>query len=133
LTPDADGVPDVTDNCPFVANPDQANYDNDSMGDACDPDDDNDGQSDVDEIACGSNPMDAGNKAADTDNDNRPDCVDTDDDGDGVADVNDNCPLAANANQADDDGDGIGNACDPNPNDGPTGDSGRRRRGQQRR
>jgi len=56
---DADGVPDVTDNCPFVANPDQANYDNDSMGDACDPDDDNDGQSDADEIACGSNPKGA--------------------------------------------------------------------------
>jgi len=119
---DGDGVPDVTDNCQFVANPDQANFDGDSMGDACDPDDDNDGQSDADEIACGSNPMDASSKSTDTDNDNQPDCVDNDDDNDGVPDANDNCPLVANANQADGDGDGIGNACDPNPNDGPLGD-----------
>jgi hypothetical protein len=122
LDTDADGVPDATDNCPFVANPSQANYDNDSMGDACDSDDDNDGQSDADEIACGSNPMDASSKATDTDNDNQPNCVDTDDDNDGVLDANDNCPLVPNADQADGDGDGIGTACDPNPNDGPTGD-----------
>lgn len=38
LTPDADedGVPDVTDNCPAVANSDQANFNNDAEGDACD-------------------------------------------------------------------------------------------------
>jgi uncharacterized repeat protein (TIGR01451 family) len=33
-------------------------------------------------------------------------------DGDGVVDAIDNCPQAANADQADADGDGIGNACD---------------------
>lgn len=36
-------------------------------------------------------------------------------DGDGVGDVADNCPAAANANQADTDGDGLGNVCDPTP------------------
>jgi hypothetical protein len=40
-------------------------------------------------------------------------------DGDGVADNNDNCPTAANANQADADGDGIGDACDSTPNPPP--------------
>jgi len=33
---DSDGVPDATDNCPAVANADQADYDNDGVGDLCD-------------------------------------------------------------------------------------------------
>lgn len=33
---DGDGVPDVSDNCPAVANPDQADRDGDDAGDACD-------------------------------------------------------------------------------------------------
>lgn len=44
---DVDGVADGDDNCPSVANGDQANYDGDSEGDACDADDDNDGVPDV--------------------------------------------------------------------------------------
>ncbi len=39
---DEDGVPDADDNCIFFYNPDQADMDNDSMGDACDPDKDGD-------------------------------------------------------------------------------------------
>ncbi len=34
---DGDGVPNAVDNCPSVANPDQADADGDGIGDACDP------------------------------------------------------------------------------------------------
>jgi hypothetical protein len=39
----------------------------------------------------------------------------TDGDGDGVPDASDNCPAAANANQADADADGVGDACEQLP------------------
>jgi hypothetical protein len=44
---DSDGVPNAADNCPFIANADQADLDRDGAGDACDPDDDGDGAADV--------------------------------------------------------------------------------------
>ncbi len=34
---DGDGVPNTSDNCPDLANPDQGNEDGDAFGDACDP------------------------------------------------------------------------------------------------
>ena len=37
---DGDGVADGADNCPLMANSDQANADGDSVGDMCDDDDD---------------------------------------------------------------------------------------------
>ena len=40
---DGDGVADVQDNCPDIANPSQQDSDGDGSGDACDNDDDNDG------------------------------------------------------------------------------------------
>ena len=43
---DNDGVSDDDDNCPAVANTDQADLDNDGQGDACDADDDGDGVND---------------------------------------------------------------------------------------
>jgi len=78
---DGDGVPDDQDNCPAISNPGQTNTDGDGMGDACDPDDDNDSQSDADEIACGSDPLDNASLSPDKDSDGVPDCVDPDADG----------------------------------------------------
>ncbi|NOX08613.1 MAG: hypothetical protein GXP22_03850, partial [Gammaproteobacteria bacterium] len=55
---DSDGVNDNIDNCPVDANTNQTNTDgvNDG-GDVCDLDDDNDGTSDIDEIANGTDPL----------------------------------------------------------------------------
>jgi len=50
---DDDGVPDVLDSCPEVANPDQADQDHDGLGDACDPDKDGDGFADTAGISGG--------------------------------------------------------------------------------
>lgn len=82
---DGDGVLDANDNCPAVANANQANFDGDSQGDVCDSDDDNDDLPDSDDP-----------------NDN-----DTDSDNDGVGDRDDRCPLVVPTTDFDDDG------CDP--------------------
>ena len=106
---DDDGVPDVSDNCPTVANPDQADIDGDKQGDACDADDDNDAVADaIDNCPSVSN-TDQTNSDADADGD----ACDTDDDNDKVADTADNCPTVFNPEQTDTDNDGIGDACDP--------------------
>jgi MBG domain-containing protein/thrombospondin type 3 repeat protein len=39
---DEDGIDDSNDNCPTASNPEQTDTDEDTQGDACDPDDDND-------------------------------------------------------------------------------------------
>ena len=48
---DNDDVVNAEDSCPGVPNPDQTDTDSDGMGDACDPDDDNDGVPDTND--CG--------------------------------------------------------------------------------
>lgn len=92
----------------------ETDTDGDNLPDCVDPDDDNDGISDVDEIACGSNPLNAASTCevcdgidndldgitdegfANTDGDNMADCVDPDDDNDGISDICDTAPLVNN-------------------------------------
>ena len=54
---DSDKIADSLDNCPDEANFDQADYDGDGEGDACDADDDNDGLFDGDEAIHGTDPL----------------------------------------------------------------------------
>tara|TARA_B100001989_G_scaffold253357_1_gene240416 strand:- start:12284 stop:15202 length:2919 start_codon:yes stop_codon:yes gene_type:complete len=101
---DGDGVEDSKDNCPSVFNPIramdnnvQADFDNDKVGDACDP--------------C---PLTANSTTC-----KAPDPNDRD--ADGIKDNKDNCPAKNNPNQEDKDKDGVGDVCDdcpntPNPN-----------------
>ena len=127
---DGDGVLDGVDNCPSLPNADQANFDADDLGDACDPDKDGDSYEASDGDCndyrpsihpgaiegCNGDDDDCDGTAdegfADSDGDGAVDCVDSDDDDDGLADGSDNCPLVANPFQVDLDQDGQGDACD---------------------
>ena len=102
---DGDGYGNDNDNCPDIANPDQADSDKDRVGDLCDNCVDvvNRNQFDVDDDGIGD------------DCDVCPDLAqssDLDSDGDGLGDECDNCPFEDNANQNDNDGDGVGDDCD---------------------
>jgi hypothetical protein len=88
------------DNCTNAFNPDQADFDGDGFGDACDPDDDNDLLADV---------IDNCPRIPNTDQ--------TDGDADGVGDVCDNCLTVVNPLQDDADSDGLGDLCDVCPDD----------------
>lgn len=100
---DQDGISDSDDNCPLVANPDQADRDGDGFGDACDP--------------C----IDGPQTGTDNDHDGVDDGCDpcltganTDEDGDGFLDGCDVCPGVPD-DQTDTDGDGVGDVCDTDP------------------
>lgn len=70
---DGDLVLDTWDNCPLVANEDQINSDNDSVGDICDQDADNDGVDDASDNC----PYVTNVDQSDTDLDGRGDVCDT--------------------------------------------------------
>lgn len=119
---DGDSVPDAQDNCPAVANADQADQDGDGAGNVCDPcpadplnDQDGDGRcADRDNCPTASNP-----NQEDADLDGAGDaCNDgNDSDGDEWNNSLDNCPSVNNPDQSDGDGDGSGDACDVCPSD----------------
>jgi hypothetical protein len=98
---DGDTFFDIADNCPNTASTNQNDTDGDGLGDVCDPDDDNDGIPDTNEVACGSDPMDVTPPLS------RPERIDgvfagVDDDGDLMIDE----PLPPGASAFDCDGDG---------------------------
>lgn len=80
LDSDGDGIADNNDNCPADYNPDQTDSDGDGLGNACDPDDDNDGIPDSEEGSSGTSP------------------TNPDTDGDGINDGSDPYPLDPNNN-----------------------------------
>lgn len=78
LDADCDGLLDGNDNCPYEANPNQADGDNDGVGDSCDN--------------C---PLISNSDQADCDGDAAGDACDPDADNDGVPNASDVCPCTA--------------------------------------
>ena len=72
LDSDGDGVLNSTDNCPALANADQADLDADAVGDVCDSDQDGDGLSDAVEAGLRTDP-----RSPNTDGDAQPDGTDS--------------------------------------------------------
>jgi hypothetical protein len=126
---DGDGIPLRQDNCRDVANADQLDGDNDTVGDVCDncpqvanynqADADGDGQGDQ----CKGMPGAVGDDDGDGVDASEDNCFDvenpdqSDGDGDGVGDACDNCTAVANSDQLDADGDGAGNMCSASDDD----------------
>lgn len=115
LDSDMDGWPDhrlnctdvrcQMDNCVYVPNSGQEDADGDGIGNACDPDADNDGiLNDPDNCPLIHNPDQLDSESGG---------------GDKQGDACDNCPTVVNVDQMDTDKDGLGDACDDDiDNDG---------------
>ncbi|OCT66417.1 hypothetical protein XELAEV_18042667mg [Xenopus laevis] len=88
----------LKDNCQFVYNPAQYDYDRDDVGDRCDN--------------C---PYNHNPDQADTDRNGEGDACSVDIDGDGILNERDNCAYVYNVDQKDTDKDGVGDQCDNCP------------------
>lgn len=117
---DGDAVGDNADNCPAAGNPHQTDLDLDGQGNVCDTDDDNDGLSDENETAVGTDPT-----RSDTDGDSVSDGdevarelnpLDPDTDSDGIDDGTDAFPKDP-SESVDSDADGTGDNADAFPED----------------
>jgi hypothetical protein len=97
---DGDNIIDLVDNCPYVSNADQSDWDKDAYGDVCD-DSDKDNTIDSQDKCPKDSEVTTGQ---DTDND-------------GWADICDNCPNTPNPDQKDLDLDIIGDICDEQTDD----------------
>ncbi|MCP4500899.1 MAG: hypothetical protein GY822_13140 [Deltaproteobacteria bacterium] len=115
---DNDGVVDLLDNCPSVANAEQVDLDEDGVGDICDvcPALGNSSQEDADDDGIGDGcdgcPVDYDPLQEDVDGDGIGNICDTDADDDGWPNQEDNCPFVKNPTQEDEDQDGAGDLCD---------------------
>ena len=128
---DGDGVTDVPDLCPDVADSDQSDGDGDQVGDACDAceGDDASGDSDAD-MVCDDTDVCAGfDDAVDSDIDGVPDgcdvCAGDDASGDSDADMvcDDSDVCAGSDDGLDSDTDGVPDGCDVCTGDDASGDS----------
>ncbi len=117
---DGDGIANAGDNCVFVANADQLDFDLDAAGDECDVDKDGDGVMDA-----ADNCVDDPNSGqADLDADGDGNVCDEDLDGDTILNVEDNCRFDANLDQADGDANQIGDLCEEHLFVSPGGNGG---------
>jgi Zn-dependent metalloprotease len=119
---DGDIHTDDQDNCLLLGN-DQTNSDSDPLGDACDPDDDNDkilDDGDHNGINFDHPCMLGSNFNCDDNCPIKPNLSQSDPEGDGIGQDCDKCPQIYNAyDNSDTDHDGLGNVCDPDSdNDG---------------